>query len=63
MDYYKIPEALWAIASANNPGPSIWRSKKREQVAASRRGLWNKLRWFFRHPRAGVLDLLQKQRG
>lgn len=63
LDFYKLPDALWAIASANNPGPSIWRSKKREQVAASRRGLWNKLRWFFRHPRAGVLEFLRKQRG
>jgi len=63
LDFHKIPDALWAIASANNPGPSIWRSKKCEQVAASRRGFWKKLRWFFRHPRAGVLDLLQKQRG
>jgi len=63
LDFYKLPDALWAIASANNPGPSIWRSKKREQVASSRRGLWNKLRWFFRHPRAGVLEFLRKQRG
>ena len=61
LDFHKFPEALWAIASINNPGPSVWRSKKCEQVAASRRGLWKKLRWLFRHPRACVLDLLQKR--
>jgi hypothetical protein len=61
LDFHKFPEALWAIASINNPGPSVWRSNKCEQVAASRRGLWKKLRWLFRHPRACVLDLLQKR--
>lgn len=66
LSFWRAPECLWGLVSNQANEPAIWRSQALAQKHSTRvqeknRGFWKTTVWAFRHPRAGLLQLLQKK--